>query len=35
MALGSFRVDATAGLLSELRALLGSSAARVEPLVPA
>jgi DNA polymerase-3 subunit alpha len=32
---GNFRVDATGGLLSELRALLGSAAARVEPLVPA
>jgi DNA polymerase III subunit alpha len=32
---GNFRVDATGGLLSELRTLLGSAAARVEPLVPA
>jgi len=28
---GSFRVDAAAGLLSELRVLLGTNAARVEP----
>ena len=35
LAVGSFRVDATAGLLSELRTLLGGAAARVEPLVPA
>jgi DNA polymerase-3 subunit alpha len=30
LALGSFKVDPTAGLLSELRSLLGTSAARVE-----
>jgi DNA polymerase-3 subunit alpha len=35
LALGSFRVDASAGLLSELRALLGSAAARVEPVAAA
>jgi DNA polymerase-3 subunit alpha len=29
--LGSFRVDPTAGLLSELRSLLGSESTRIEP----
>jgi DNA polymerase-3 subunit alpha len=33
--LGSFRVDPTAGLLSELRSLLGSESARIEPFAAA